>query len=119
MNSRYVTKADMTFPIGPTDPETGERPRVRRLQGLSLEHGFPLPWPMTPGGARLYMLGMIAGTITLLILSVWVGILIFEPSLLRLVPLVLTFLALKFLALPALHSYGRRSGMDRRETEGE
>lgn len=117
--TQYVTKADLSFPIGPVNPDTGERPRVKHIPGASLETDFPVPWPMTPGGARLYMLGMMTGTILVLVFSVWVGFQIFEPSLLRLVPAVLTLLAFRFLIVPGLYAYGRRSGMDRREVEGE
>ena len=117
--ARYVTEANLSFPIGPVNPDTGERPRVKRIQGLSLETDFPLPWPMTPGGARLYMLSMMTGTILVLAFAVWVGFELFEPSLLRLVPCAATVLAFKFLIIPGLYAYGRRPGMDRREVEGE
>ena len=117
--TRHVTRADLSFPIGPINPDTGERPRVKRIPGASLETDFPVPWPMTPVGARLYALGTMTGTILAVFLAVWVGFQIFEPSLLRLVPAVLTLLAFKFLVIPGLYSYGRRSGMDRREVEGE
>lgn len=117
--ARYVTEANLSFPIGPVNPDTGERPRVKRIQGLSLETDLHLPWPMTPGGTRLYMLSMMTGMILVLAFAVWVGFQIFEPSLLRLAPCGATALAFKFLSIPGLCAYGRRPGMDRREAGRE
>ena len=117
--TRYVTHADLSFPLAPKDPETGEKQRVRQVHGVRLENAFPLPWPMTPGGARLYVLFMAIGTIGAVALGVWAGFALFEPSLLRLVPAACVVLAIKFLVVPALHAYGRRPGMDRRGGEGE
>lgn len=118
-DKRHVTKADLSFPVGPVNPETGERPRVKRIQGIPLETGFPVPWPMTPVGARLYMLIAALGTLTAIGIALWVGFALIEPSLMRLVPAVGVALAIKFLAIPALRAYGKRPGMDRQEAGGE
>lgn len=112
--TRYVTEADLTIPVGGVNPKTGERPRIGRLYDISL-NSFPLPWPMTPNGARLYVLTAALGTLTALAVSLWAGFALIEPSLMRLAPAVGVALAIKFLAIPALHAYGRRPGMDRRE----
>lgn len=117
--TRYVTNADLSFPLAPKDSETGERQRVRQVHGVRLENAFPLPWPMTPGGARLYVLFMAISTIGAVALAFWAGFTLFEPSLFRLVPAIGVVLAIKFVAVPALHAYGRRPGMDRRGGEGE
>lgn len=111
----YVTRADLSFPAGPANPQTGERPRVRRIQGIPLETGFPVPWPMTPVGARLYVLVLSLGTLCAIAIAIWMGFTLFEPSLMRLAPAVGAALAIKFLAVPALYAYGDRPGMDRRE----
>lgn len=116
--TQYVTKADLSFPVGPVNPDTGEKRRVRRFQGISLEH-WAVPWPMTPGGARLFVLLHALGSVFLLTVALWAGFAFFEPSLMCLVPGMLALLVVRFAINPALDAYGRRSGMDRREVEGE
>lgn len=114
----YVTEADLSIPLGGTDPTTGERRRIGRLYDISL-NSISLPWPMTPAGARLYVLALSLGSLSALIIALWAGFTLIEPSLMRLAPAVGVALAIKFLVIPGLYAYGRRPGMDRREAEGE
>lgn len=116
--TRYVTEADLSIPVGGANPKTGERPRIGRLYDISL-NSISLPWPMTPTGARLYVLALSLGSLSALIIALWAGFTLIEPSLMRLAPAVGVALVIKFIAVPALHAYGKRPGMDRREAEGE
>lgn len=115
---RYVTEADLSIPLGGTDPATGERRRIGRLYDIPL-NSFSLPWPMTPAGGRIYVLILSLGSLCALTLAIWAGFRLIEPSLMRLAPAVGVVLAIKFIAVPALHAYGKRPGMDRREALGE
>lgn len=112
--SHYVTKADLTIPLSETDPITGERLRIERLHGIPL-NSVSLPWPMTPTGSRIYVLIMTLGSLSGLALAIWAGYALIEPSPARLMPAVGVGLAIKFIITPALHTYGQRPGMDRRE----
>lgn len=106
----YSSEADLSFRVGKNVP------RVSYIGGTTLR--FPLPWPMTRAGGIMFVLVELAVVLGGIAGALWLGWVLFDPSIWRLLPAVVFALAVKLLLVPALHRFGRRPGMDRTGSGG-